>query len=121
MPRAGKHDGNGGPTVVDPDTLAAITNLIAGRFTVERVILFGSHARGVADDNSDVDLLVVVAPGERPSGPGNPIRRAIAERFVLPMDVLVCDTEQVAAVRDDPSSVIHHALTEGRVLYDRAA
>ncbi len=32
--------------------------ILATRFGVARVVLFGSHARGSADENSDIDLLV---------------------------------------------------------------
>src|SRR5204863_6693690 len=35
---------------------------IADRFQPERIILFGSQARGTARPDSDVDLLIVLAP-----------------------------------------------------------
>ena len=63
--------------VEDPlnrDTIEAITQLIVERFEPEQVILFGSCARGEEDDNSDLDLMVVLRPGvrNRPAS-GNPI------------------------------------------------
>ena len=36
-----------------------VVDAISGRVRVERVILFGSRARGEANEGSDVDLLVV--------------------------------------------------------------
>jgi predicted nucleotidyltransferase len=36
---------------------------IAGRYGVTNVRVFGSMARGDADENSDVDLLVALPPG----------------------------------------------------------
>ena len=79
--------------VEDPlnrDTIQAITQLIVERFQPEQVILFGSCARGEADENSDLDLMVVhpPRPGTR-AAKATPIRRAIAERFVLPVDLLI--------------------------------
>ena len=41
-------------------TIEAITRLIVERFEPEQVILFGSCARGETDENSDLDLLVVL-------------------------------------------------------------
>lgn len=46
-----------------PVTQTAINELseqIAARFRPERIILFGSHARGEATEVSDVDFLVVM-------------------------------------------------------------
>lgn len=104
---------------IDNDTIQAIAQLIVRRFDPERIILFGSHARGEAGAHSDVDLLVVLrADRERPRH-GNPIRRAIAERFVLPVDIVIRSPEAVAEQRDDPYSLIHRALDEGKVLYDQ--
>ena len=87
------------------------------RFDPEQVILFGSHARGHAGVHSDVDLLVVMR-GEV-EGRGNPVQRAIAERFVLPVDVIVRSPEALDQQREDPYSLIHRALEEGEVLYER--
>ena len=50
---------------------------------------------------------------------GNPIRRAIAERFILPVDVIIRSPEVLAEQRNDPYSLIHKALEEGEVLYER--
>ncbi len=105
---------------IDKPTIQAIARLIAERFDPDQVILFGSHARGQAGVHSDVDLLVVMRD-ERERGRGNPIRRAIAERFVLPVDVIVRSPEAVAQQRNDPYSLIHKAFEEGEVLYERPA
>ena len=50
---------------------------------------------------------------------GNPIRRAIAERFVLPVDVIIRSPEALAEQRSDSYSLIHKVLEEGKVLYER--
>ena len=55
--------------VEDPlnrETIEAITRLIVDRFQPEQVILFGSCARGETDENSDLDLMVVLRPGVEP-------------------------------------------------------
>src|SRR5438105_12738208 len=55
------------PSVLTPDDprLAAIAARLKERYGAERVILFGSVARGEATPDSDVDLLVV-APTRQP-------------------------------------------------------
>lgn len=105
---------------IDKLTIQAVSRLIVERFDPEQVVLFGSHARGQAGVHSDLDLLVVMR-GEVDVGRGNPIRRAIAERFVLPVDVITRSPEAWARQREDPYSWIHKALVEGEVLCERPA
>lgn len=110
--------------VEDPlnrETIEAITRLIVDRFQPEQVILFGSCARGEVDENSDLDLLVVLRPGEEPPHRGNPIRRAIAEQFVLPVDLLIRSYETFAKYRPNPKSMLSRMLEDSEVLYDRRA
>jgi predicted nucleotidyltransferase len=105
---------------IDLATIRDVAQLIVERFAPERVILFGSYARDQAGDHSDVDLLVEMRLSDR-STRGNPVRRAIAERFVLPMDIVIRTPEAVAKHRDNPYSLVHQALKEGIILYDRHA
>ena len=106
-------------TRIDKTTIQAIAQLIVDRFNPEQVILFGSHARGEVGEHSDVDLLVVLRTDVGQPQRGNPIRRAIAEHFVLPIDIIVRSPESLAAQRNDPYSFIHKVLKEGEVLYER--
>ena len=110
--------------VEDPlnrETIQAITQLIVERFQPEQVILFGSCARGEEDKNSDLDLLILVRDEAEVPHRGNPIRLAIAEHFVLPVDVLIYSADVVAKYRQDPNSMISRMLEDSEVLYDRSA
>ena len=104
---------------IDSATIQAIAQLIVEHFDPEQIILFGSHARGEVGAHSDVDLLVVLRTDAGRPQHGNPIRRAIAEHFVLPVDVVIRSPEVLAEQRDDPYSLIHKVLEEGKVLYER--
>ena len=106
---------------IDRATIRAMAQLIVERFDPEQIILFGSHARGESSEHSDVDLLVVLRSDVVKPQRGNPIRRAIAERFVLPVDVMIRSPEVLAGQRNDPHSMIHKVLEEGEVLYERCA
>ncbi len=106
-------------THIDRATIQAIAQLIVERFDPEQIILFGSHARGDAGERSDVDLLIVSRADAGWPQRGNPIRRAIAARFVLPVDVIIRSPEDLAQQRNVPYSLIHQALAEGELLYER--
>ena len=104
---------------IDSATIQAIAQLIVERFDPEQIILFGIHARGEVGAHSDLDLLVVLRADTGQPPHGNPIRRAIAERFILPVDVVIRSPEVLVEQRDDPYSLIHKVLEEGKVLYER--
>ena len=110
--------------VEDPlnrETIQAITQLIVERFQPEQIILFGSVARGEDDENSDLDLMVVLRPGVEPPRRGNTIRRAIAEHFLLPVDLLIRSYETFTTYRPNPNSMLSRMLEDSEVLYDRRA
>ena len=46
--------------------ILAVVDRIAEAFDPDRVVLFGSHARGTATSDSDVDLLVILPFEGRP-------------------------------------------------------
>jgi predicted nucleotidyltransferase len=106
--------------VEDPlnrETIQAITQLVVERFLPEQVILFGSVARGDEDENSDLDLLVVLPHNDEQGRDGYAIRLAIAQNFVLPVDILIRSADVLATYRQDPNSM----LEDSEVLYDRRA
>ena len=106
---------------IDRATIQAVARLIAEQFDPEQIILFGSHARGNAGSHSDVDLLVVLKSLDDWPKRGNPIRRAIGEQFILPVDVLVTTHDRLAKQRNNPYSFVNTALELHEILYERAA
>lgn len=94
-----------------------MTRRIVRRFRPERVILFGSCARGEAGPDSDVDLLVVL-PIE-----GSKREKRIEIRLALhdirvPTDVIVSTPEEFAWRKDIVGTIEYPAAHDGRVLYE---
>ena len=92
---------------------------IVEQFHPEKVILFGSYARGTAGPDSDVDLLVVTPVSGSKRRLTIEIDIAIAG-LGLPKDVIVVTPEEVEDYRDQVGTIIYPALHEGKVLYERA-
>jgi uncharacterized protein len=109
-------------TPVTDSLLEEMTKVISQAANPRRVILFGSHARGTAGPDSDVDLLIVE---DEPFGLERSRRKEIARilrslsSFNIPLDVLVYSTHEVEQWQATKNHVIAHATREGKVLYDR--
>ncbi len=109
------------PAALD-QLLPKMVETIVTEVDPEQVILFGSHARGDASEDSDVDLIVVESePFDKNRDRGaEAVRlwRALAG-FSISKDILVYSRDEVEYWRDSLNHVLARALREGRVLYER--
>jgi predicted nucleotidyltransferase len=92
---------------------------IVKRFAPEKIILFGSQARGDARPDSDVDLLVVMPVDGSVVDKRLEIRAALHD-IPIPVDVVVTTPEEFAWRKDFVGTIEWPATREGRVLYARA-
>jgi predicted nucleotidyltransferase len=105
-------------SAVPRKVIQEIADLIARHFHPEKVILFGSYARGEPNPHSDIDLMVVMKnPAPRPRRVA-PIIRLIHQHFSVAVDVVVRTPEGLALWAESPYSLSHQVLKEGVVLYE---
>jgi uncharacterized protein len=100
--------------------LDEIVDVIARRFAPERIILFGSRARGDAKTDSDIDLLVLFAEVEDPRAKAVEMYAATASCRAA-TDILVSTTGRFERFKDIVNTIYWPAAREGKVLYERAA
>lgn len=100
--------------------LQEATRRLVERFKPSRIILFGSHARGTADDRSDVDLLVICPVSGSKRALMVAMDRALTGLGIA-RDVIVLTPEEFERDRHIPGTVARPASLEGKVLYDSAA
>jgi predicted nucleotidyltransferase len=103
---------------ITPAEIARLVQRIVQQFDPEQVILFGSHARGDAGPDSDIDLLVVMDVKGSRLDKSVEIRLALRE-FLGPMDILVTTPEDFAWRKDVVGTIEWPAAREGKVLYAR--
>ncbi len=99
-------------------TIQDTVERIVRQFHPLRIILFGSHARGTATDESDIDLLVVLRDAPDKRRMAVEIRRALRDMLVS-KDIIVTTPDEIARRGNMVGSVLRPALREGRVLYEQ--
>lgn len=100
------------------DSIKLMVRRIVRQFDPERIILFGSHARGDAGRDSDVDLLVVMdVVGSRRD---KAVEIGIALHDIRwPKDIIVTTPAAFEWRKDVVGTIERPAAREGRVLYAR--
>ena len=101
-----------------PPFLTEITERIISTSNPDKIILFGSCARGDFDQDSDLDLLVIKDQVDSTHAETARLYRALAD-FGIPIDIVVVRQSYVQRYGDLVGTVIRPALREGKVLYAR--
>jgi predicted nucleotidyltransferase len=104
---------------VDEGTLERIVDQIVQLARPDRVILFGSAARGEMTTDSDLDLLVIEA--EVPNTRQESLRlRTALEDVPWPVDVIVMSRHRFEETKDVIGGIAYPAHKYGKVLYEAA-
>ena len=106
--------------MTNTETLEQITRRIVEGFHPQRLILFGSRARGDERRDSDVDQLIVAPSAEPRWRRAVPVYRALAGLGV-PKDIVWWTPEEIAEWRGVKTHFINTVLREGIVLYENPA
>jgi uncharacterized protein len=101
--------------MVSMNEIRDVGRRIASEFQPQRVILFGSYARGTARADSDIDLLVI-APFQ-----GTGFRRSLeilnSLDLRLPIDLIAYRPEEVDRRYREGDPLVREAIDHGEVLY----
>lgn len=99
-----------------PWPIGEMVRRLVSRFDPDRIVLFGSHARGAAGPDSDVDLLVVMPVVGEVRAKRLEMRLALHDIGVA-KDIVLVTPEQYRRQRDIPGTIVHPAVREGKALY----
>lgn len=104
----------------DRAVLADIVARVVRAADPDKIVLFGSAARGTMGPDSDIDLLVVKPGRFNHYRVTVTILRALRGKGA-PVDVVVVTPEEVERYRDTHCLVICPALREGKLVYGSKA
>lgn len=81
-----------------------------------KIILFGSAAKGEMNENSDLDVLIVMPNGTHRRKTAQSLYRHLLG-FGFAKDIIVATEDDINLFRSDPFMVYKQALSEGKELY----
>ena len=95
-----------------------VTDRVIERIHPEKVILFGSAARGEADENSDIDLFIVAKTDKPFLARMSPVHDVLHEmRYPWTVESIIYTPEEFEKAQRKGSLFVHEVLTTGQVLY----
>ena len=101
---------------IPQDAIDEVVHQIAEQFQPQKIILFGSYARGNHRPESDVDLLVVMETDLKESKQSLAIRQYLNIFFGL--DLILYTPEHLKERIEMGDYFVQDILSEGKVLYE---
>lgn len=105
--------------MISDEITSKIRQRLVDAFAPEKIILFGSQARGTADECSDVDILVICSFEGRRRHLMLEMDRAL-KGLELARDIMILTPEEFERDRHIPSTIARPTWKEGKVLYENS-
>jgi len=97
-----------------------IVALITSKISPERIVLFGSYARGENTKNSDIDILIIVKNlGNERKITGQLYKALLDENISTPIDFIAIDFDKYNTLKNRVGFVYKTIEQEGQILYGR--
>jgi len=107
----------GNHSMVSFQEIAELSRQIAAGFQPEKIILFGSYAYGIPDNDSDVDLLVILSFQGKPFRKSLEILNKTNPKF--PVDLIARKPDEAMKRYAEGDPLIREALNKGKILYEQ--
>jgi len=104
--------------MIDQHEIERVAARLGKAANAERVVLFGSYARGEARENSDVDFMII-AESEQPRFKRSRELYKLLRPYPFGMDLVVYTPREIETGKRCPVSFVSAVLKEGRTLYVR--
>ncbi len=96
-----------------------LVDKIVNRIEPDKVIVFGSYAKGKATSRSDLDLFVIKNTSLPMSQRDQEIRPFLSN-LLIGVDIHVYTPEEVEEYGSEEYSFIHSVMKTGRIVYDKS-
>lgn len=104
--------------MITQEQINEVVRKIVENCNPQKIILFGSHANGTANENSDLDLIVVKDTDLPHHKRGTEVRKYLFG-MKIPIDLLVFTGDEINEQSNDKYSFLYKALRINNVLYEK--
>ncbi|MCK4628287.1 MAG: nucleotidyltransferase domain-containing protein [Sedimentisphaerales bacterium] len=105
--------------MISQKVLQKAANRLAEQFDPQRIILFGSYARSMADEHSDVDLLVI-CPFQGKRRKLMVVMDRALRGLNFARDIVILTPEEFERDIQIPGTLARTVRHEGKILYEKA-
>jgi predicted nucleotidyltransferase len=106
--------------MIKKEVIEEVKNRLVKAYDPVAIYLFGSYAWGKPDEESDLDLLVVVEESDQKPHRRGDLGAEALWGLKIPKDLLVYTRDEFALRAGDSTTLCHKVKTEGKVLFARA-
>ncbi len=104
--------------LIDKNIILNIVNRIATNLNPDKIFLFGSYATGLANENSDIDLLIVKETAEPKHKRSIEFQRLLIGTK-LPVDIVVYTNDEFEKEKSASYSFVNSAIQGAQLMYER--
>ncbi len=97
-----------------------VKNRLIEIYQPKYIYLFGSHAWGSPEEDSDIDLFIVVEKSNLSMTERMRLGYSILWDISIPLDLIVYTEQELNEKKEHPSSLSHKILNKGIILYEAA-
>jgi predicted nucleotidyltransferase len=98
--------------------ISDIVDKIAKNYRPDRILLFGSYANGTANEDSDLDFIIIKQTGTPKHKRGREVRRFLLGSMV-PIDLKIYTPNEFSTESNSDHSFLNSAIKGSKVLYER--
>ena len=102
--------------MLTPEQIQSMVEVIDQAIHPEKIILFGSYAKGSQTPNSDIDLLIVKQSDLPPRHRSAEVKKLLRS-FHIPKDIIVVTPTEFNRYQHWVGTIIRPAVLEGNILY----
>jgi predicted nucleotidyltransferase len=104
----------------DLSILDQIIALVTSKTSPERIVLFGSYARGDNTKNSDIDILIIIKELANERKITRALYKALLdENISIPVDFLAVDYDKYNTVKNKIGYIYKTIEQEGKIIYGK--
>lgn len=103
--------------MLKPSEIDNLVRRIVARIQPQKVIIFGSYAKGTATIKSDLDIFIIKETELPMASRANDLA-SLLSHTLIPVDVHIYTPEEVEVYRQEPFSFVSSILESGRVSFE---